>query len=394
MNCEQNYLGEKGLILFIAFLTTITPLSIDMYLPALPGMTDFFSTSESLVNLTIICYFLFYAISMLFWGPISDKHGRKKILLLCLILYASGSILGIISPTIHFLVGFRCLQAIGAGGISAVAMAIVKDSFEGRKREVTLAIVQSMMFLGPIIAPVVGGIILMYATWQWVFVLLSLAAIISIVATLFFQETLEIKKRNKGNTFASLKTLVVVLKNPRFSILLFMFSLLGLPFFAYLSTVSYIYQNKFGLNEQQFSYFFSIIAVVALMGPILYLKISKHVSVNAIIYASFIIFTVSGVCIFFLGHISAVVFIVVYAPNAIINSFLRPPATNLMLEQAPDYAGAASSLMGFCAILFGCAGMVFTSVLNLGYIELIGIETFFVGVIVLMLWHKNAKHYC
>lgn len=368
-------------------------MSIDMYLPALPGMTEFFSVSESLVNLTILCYFFFFAISMLFWGPVSDKYGRKKVLLLCLGLYATGSVLGVVSPTIHHLIAFRVLQAVGAGGISAVAMAIVRDSFDGRKREVTLAIVQSMMTLAPIIAPIIGGIVLIYASWQWVFVLFLLAAVIAIVLTLFFQETLDVEKRNKGRTFESLKTLLVVLRNPRFSILLVMFSLLGLPFFAYLSTVSYIYQNQFGLSEQQFSYFFSMIAVVALCGPVLYLKISKHISVKTIIYVSFIIFIVSGLCILFLGHLSAVVFLIVYAPNASINSLLRTPAAHLMLEQESRYVGAASSLMGFCAILFGCIGMTFTSVLNIGYIELIGIEAVAVGFIAIVLWHINAKNY-
>lgn len=394
MNCHQKYLSSKGLIVFIASLATITPMTIDMYLPALPGMTEYFSTTESLTNFTILFYFLFYAISLLFWGPVSDKHGRKSVLFACIALYTIGSIGCIFSPSILILIICRVIQATGAGGISSIAMAIVKDSFEGRQREVILAIIQSMVFLGPILAPIIGGIVVSFASWQWIFVIFSVAGFLSILTTILFQETHPEQMRNQGRTFESLKTLVVVLKNIKFSILLVIFSNLALPFFAYLSVVSYIFQNTFSLNEQQFSYFFSAIALIALSGPYSYIQISKRLPLRGIITASFVIFLVSGLSLFFYGSAGPFIFTVFYVPIAVINSFVRTPATNLLLEQEPKYAGAASSLIGFAAISFGCAGMALASLIKIDYIHLIAFQAIVTGLISLILWLRFGKEYC
>ena len=157
---KQKYLGDRGFILFIAFLSAFIPLSTDIYLPALPRMVESFNTSASLVNLTLIFFFIFYAIGTLFWGPLSDKYGRRRVLIIGLSIYLVGSILCIFSRNVDQLILFRILQSIGCGAATAVATAIVKDVYSGRRRVTIIALVQSMGMLSPIISPVIGAIIL------------------------------------------------------------------------------------------------------------------------------------------------------------------------------------------------------------------------------------------
>ncbi|MFA5237980.1 MAG: MFS transporter, partial [Methanoregula sp.] len=153
----QKYLGNRGLIALIALLSAFVPLSTDLYLPALPGMGDYFGVSVDLTNLTLILFFIFFSFGMLFWGPLSDKYGRRPVLLAGLALYIAASAACAISWDIWHLIFFRILQAIGGSAASAVATAMVKDVYNGRKRESVLAIVQSMVVISPAVAPVLGA---------------------------------------------------------------------------------------------------------------------------------------------------------------------------------------------------------------------------------------------
>lgn len=147
----------KGLVLFITLMNMFIPLSTDLYLPALPTMSTYFHVSSALTNLTLVSFFFFYAVGTLFWGPMSDKYGRKKILLIGTIFYVFASAACAASLNVYMLIAARIVQGIGAGAITAVSMALIKDCFSGKQRETILAIVQSVAGLAPMIAPGFGG---------------------------------------------------------------------------------------------------------------------------------------------------------------------------------------------------------------------------------------------
>ncbi|MFA6373100.1 MAG: MFS transporter, partial [Methanothrix sp.] len=163
---RQKYLGEKGLIGLIAFLSAFVPLSTDLYLPALPGMAKFFGVSTDLANLTLILFFVFFAAGTLFWGPQSDKYGRRPILLISLSIYSLAGFLCAGSVDIYHLILFRVLQALGGSGAFAVATAIIKDVYDSKNREVILAMVQSMVLISPMAAPVLGALLLRITSWR------------------------------------------------------------------------------------------------------------------------------------------------------------------------------------------------------------------------------------
>ncbi|MFR5000406.1 MAG: MFS transporter, partial [Slackia sp.] len=138
----QPRLGAGGLLVLLVAASLITPLSLDMYTPAVPGMAAYFDTGVSLVNLTLVGYYAFFALGMLVFGPLSDKHGRRPVLLAGVGLYSLSSAACALSPTIEFLIAARIAQALGAGAISAVCTAAVKDSFQAYYREKILSVIQ------------------------------------------------------------------------------------------------------------------------------------------------------------------------------------------------------------------------------------------------------------
>ena len=144
-------------------------LSTDLYLPALPTMSKNLQAPVEQINFTFSAFFVMYSVGMLVWGPLSDRYGRKPILLTGLSVYVLASALCSVTTSVTALIAFRALQALGGSAAGAVASAVVKDTFSGRKRESVLAIVQSMTMLSPAVAPMFGAMLLSVTTWRGVF---------------------------------------------------------------------------------------------------------------------------------------------------------------------------------------------------------------------------------
>jgi len=359
MNKKQKYLGEKGMIVFIAFLSAFIPLSTDLYLPALPGMAEYFNAPVNMVNLTLILFFVFFSIGTLLWGPLSDKYGRKPVLMAGLIIYTLASVLCACAGDIYQLITFRVFQAVGGSAAGAVAMAMVKDVYDGRKREVVLSVVHSMVVLAPAVAPVVGAFLLSFTSWRGAFWFLAGAGILALAGCVALEET--IGQRYTGTIWKTMGRLGVVLKNPGFTVLLILFSLLSIPFMAFIAASSYIYINGFGLSEQIYSYYFALNALFLLLGPMLYIHLSGRFKRGSIITVFFAIIVLSGVLICGLGSMNPWLFAFSLLPATIAGSAIRPPGTVLMLEQQQEDTGSASSLIACFGILMGSVGMTLIS---------------------------------
>ena len=353
----QKRLGATGLVLFIAFMGMFIPLSIDLYLPAMPTMTAYFHTTAAMVNLTLIAFFFFFAAGIIVFGPLSDKYGRKPILIVCLLLYMAGSVACAVSASIEQLILFRILQSVGVGGVTAVSTALIKDCFTGALKSKVLAVVQAMGVLAPMIAPIAGAAILSVAGWRETFWVLALIGTLTLLTAFLFQETLPKEGRYDGSLIGSLVRLLVVGKNAGFSSFLLVAAMLTAPYMAYVTVSSYIYQNTFSLNAQSYSYFFAVNSGVAVLGPVLYIRFIGKLHARTFAWCCFGVALASGLCVLLLGNHSPLLFLLSFLPFTVAESAIRPFSTNILLDQQSGDIGSASSLINAVHTILGSIGM-------------------------------------
>jgi DHA1 family bicyclomycin/chloramphenicol resistance-like MFS transporter len=325
----------------------------------------------------------------LLWGPLSDKYGRKPVLVAGLTLYVISIVLCACVTNVYQLIVFRIFQAVGGSAASAVATAIVKDVYHSRDRESVLAIVQSMVMISPALAPVLGAFMLSFTTWRGIFWSLAVIGLVSLAGSLAYRET--IGKLYTGNILQSLSRLGTVARNPGFTSLVIVFTLTSISTMAFVASSSYIYEDGFGLSAQMYSYYFALNALGLLAGPMLYLKLSARFERKCIINACFAMIALSGILVYFLGQVSPIIFALSILPATIAGVCSRPPGTNMMLEQQKEDTGSASSLIGCTMTIMGSIGMLLVSFSHGSLIPSIGILNVATGLLCLVLWQFLSK---
>ena len=374
------------MVIFIAFMNMFVPLSTDLYLPALPEMSGYFSVSQSLVSLTLTLFFVFYAISMILLGPLSDKYGRRPILLFGTSVYTLASVLCAMAPNIYVLIGARIVEAIGSGAIITVSTALVKDIFSGSKMKKILAVTQALGVIAPIVAPVIGGFLLTFTAWHGAFVLLSVLGSINFILACLLTETLLPQSRYQGTMIHSLSLLLEVAHRKDFMLLLLVFACFSTPFMAYINLSSFIYVEHFGLSAQTYSHFYAINASFSILGPFLYLKLSRHLSKFRLTYICFALAVFSAIAMLAVGRDGAVVFLMCYVPYTLANSFTRSHSMNWLLSITDNNAGTASSVIKFMQTMFGSFGMMAAALPWPDYIHGLNVIMIFAVMLSFVLW--------
>ena len=382
----QNRIGSVGLIVMLTLTNTIIPFTTDMYTPAMPSLPGYFGTNEATVNMTIVLFFLMMTLSVLGFGPVSDRFGRKPVLVGGLAVYVVGCMSCAVAWSITSLIAFRILQGIGAGATVAVSMALVKDSFVEHRREQMLSILQVLGVVGPVAAPLFGGIILSFASWQAIFIALGVLGGASLVLALLFQETLPVEERRTGGVLSTLKGLVEVGRNKSFLVFLVISSSFSLPFMAYVTAASYIYVDFFGNTPQVYTYYFAFTAAISMFGPLIYLRAAKFMSPRMFTHILLGTALASGVLIAVIGWQSAIFFCVSFAIFAVCTNAARPYMTNILLAQNEHNAGSASSLINFMYNILGVVGMTVINLPWSNYVSGVAIITITCMAIMVLLW--------
>ena len=363
LQMPQKRLGYWGLVTFLILMDMFIPLSTDMYLPSLPTMGQHLSGNpgEAIIKFSVTAFFISYTIGMLVWGPISDQHGRKKPLLLGFGIYALGCLGCMSAPRVEVLILFRIIQGLGAASATTISMAIVKDSFTSRMREPVLAIIQTVSCFGPIIAPVLGGWMLLFTSWRGIFLVLALGGGVGILLTALMEETLPVEQRLAGNLQASLGAISHVMKNKGFLYIVAFYGVGFIPFYMYITLSSYIYINDFGLTEQQYTYYYAGCALLSMLGPAIYIKFLTEMNKQLLLYGVMVVSIIGGAFVLLWGSKAPMLFCFGFFLFFLFTNIIRPYLTNLTLEQEEDI-GTASSVMNMLYNLFGTAGMLMASI--------------------------------
>lgn len=254
------------LVLVLGALVALGPLTIDMYLPALPSIVDDLSSTSTAVQLTLTGTLIGLALGQLVVGPLSDAFGRRRPLLAGVALHVLASLLCVVAPSVGVLGALRVLQGAGAAAASVTAMAVVGDLYTGRAAATAFSRLMLVLGVAPVLAPTLGSQLLRATSWRGVFVALAvLGAAFAGIAAVALQETLPPEHRAGSGLRATLGAYRSLLRDRVYVGLTLVAGLAMAALFAYVSGSPFVLQQQFGLDAQQFGLVFAA-GAVALIG--------------------------------------------------------------------------------------------------------------------------------
>ncbi|NKS31135.1 Bcr/CflA family efflux MFS transporter [Rhodococcus hoagii] len=331
-------------------MTALGPFTIDMYLPALPDIAAALDSTASGAQLTITGTLVGLALGQLVIGPLSDSLGRKRPLVAGIALHVASSLVAVFATSIAMLGAVRVLQGVGAAAAAVVTMAMVRDLFSDKAVAVVISRLMLVLGVAPVIAPSVGGALLVALDWRGIFVVLALVGIsIALVAVLALPETLPRERRRPGGLLPVVRTYRALLRDRTFVALTFASSIVMAALFAYVSGAPFVYQDQFGLDQQQFAIVFSAGAFSMIVATQLNVRLLRRWSPQQIVQASLTAAVTFGIVAVVVAHFQigglrgfvAALWIMLGAV-----CFVLPNAPALALTRHGEAAGTAAALLG------------------------------------------------
>lgn len=361
--------NRTKIILILGFLTAIGPFSIDAYLPGFPSIALDLKTDIEHVAFSLTSYFIGISFGQLFYGPILDRFGRKKPLITGLFIYILAAVGCAFAPSIYTLVSFRFLLAIGGCVGMVASRAVVRDLFPVYETAKVFSMMMLVMGVAPILAPVLGGLIVASAGWRFIFVLMiAVAASISFVIIRFLPETKQSDSSISFHPFHIVKGYFSLFRNRTFFVYAIASGAASAALFTYISDSSFVFMQLFGISETLFGWVYGINAMALISASqfnrlwlskkssrqITAVTLSLQLSAS-ILLIIFVILNVNYLLI--MGLIILYLFWL---------GFLNPNTTALALEPFHANAGSASAMLGSLQMVFGAAASALVGIFHDG----------------------------
>lgn len=344
------------LVLLIGALSAFAPLSVDMYLPGLPAIATDLGASPAEVQLTLTACLLGLAFGQLIAGPLSDTYGRRRPLLGGLALYTVASLLCAVAPSIWVLVGLRVAQGFGGAAGIVISRAVVRDHVAGSAAARFFALTMLVNGLAPILAPVIGGQLLLVTAWQGVFVVLgAIGALLFLFAATRLRESLPPERRRSGRVADVAHSYRGLLGDRVFMGYVLSAALAFAAMFSYISASPFVIEDLFGQSPQMFSLFFACNALGIVVTSQVSGMLVGRVAPTRIMTTGLLIAATGGALLVVaavagLGLAGILVgFFLVVASYGLV----APNAAALALADQPHQAGSASALLGASQFLVG-----------------------------------------
>ncbi len=348
------------LVIILGAMTALGPLTIDTYLPALPSITRDLQSTSAAVGLTLTGTLIGFALGQLIVGPLSDRFGRRRPMLLGVALHVVASVLCAIAPNILVLSGFRVLQGVAAASASVVALAIVRDVANGRAFVVMMSRLLLVMGAAPVLAPTLGSQVLRWTEWRGVFVVLAVIAVILLVVTaVALPETLPPSRRLGGGVRGSLTAYGALLRDRTFVGLVLVAGLTMTAVFGYVGGSSFVMQGQYGLSVQQFGLVFGAGSIALIAGTQLNPRLVGRWSSARVLGTALVLGTLAAGAMVVTAATGSGGLVGLLVPLWLVLANIGvalPNAPALALGRHGDTAGTAAALLG--ATQFGVAGLV------------------------------------
>jgi MFS transporter, DHA1 family, multidrug resistance protein len=342
--------GTFALTLLLAALTTLGPLSIDMYLPSLPEISRALDAPTARVQLTISSYLIGFAAGQIVYGPLSDRYGRRPVLFAALAVYVAGTGICAGAQSIAPLIAGRFLQGIGGAGSNVLARAIVRDLYSGVRAARELSLMGSIMAFAPIVAPMIGGVLQTQFGWRANFILMVVAAVIVFaVASQLLPETLRQRSAERFSLAWLGKGYASLLRHRSFVAYLGILTIGYAGLFAWISAAAVVLEGIYGMSAVTFGFTFALGAAGFMAGAAGAARLVQRLGLDRVmgLGVSLLAAGGSGFAALVAGQIPNGLWLIVMMAIYLAGLGLAmPQAMAGALTPFPERAGMAASLLG------------------------------------------------
>ena len=378
------------LALILGFLSAFAPLSIDMYLSSMPTLERYFAVSADTIQLTLASFFIGFSFGQAFYGPISDKYGRKPPLYIGLLIFVVASVGCALSTTVEWLIFFRFLEALGACAGGVISRAVVRDLYHPSEASKIYSYLMLVSSVAPMLSPIAGGYILISLGWKAIFLILAALGVISLFSIVFWLEESHAKNRtesiaikNVANEYAKL------LKHKYFMgyALSGGFAMAGM--FAYITSSPFVFIDTFHLSVENYGILFGANAVVFVLSAQINARIVNKIDSSVIFDTAMAMLALSGIAMFAaalfeIGGIYGIILPLLCFMSSI--GFIVPNATALAMAPFAANAGSASALLGTMQFSMAAGSSILLGALQKAALISMGSVIMFCGIAALAVY--------
>ncbi len=375
---------SRGMTVLLAFMTAMGPISTDLYVPALPQLATEFGVTPARVQWTLSSYLMGFAVGQLAYGPLSDKYGRKPLLMLGFAAYLIGTIASVFATSIEALTLSRMLQGIGGAGPIIIARAIVRDMYEGARAGRQLSLMSTIMGIAPIASPVLGGFLAVWFGWRASFVaMLAMVGPIAALAFVYLPETLRHRQSGPVSVRAIGASFAIVARHRVWRVYASIMAMSHTGLFTFVAASPFVLQSIYGLTPVQFGAGFSACSIAFVSGAYAGSRLVTRRGIEGVVSLG-VICLFAGGAMQLAGHLMFPESVLaLFIPELVYFygiGYVLPHSIAGALSPFPERAGAATSLQGFMQMTFSAAMGIFVVALIARFGPLpLALTTFFMG---------------
>ncbi len=343
------------LLILLGMLTAFGPFVTDMYLPSLPSMGEYFHTSSSMVQLGLTTSMIGLAIGQLFFGPLSDRYGRRPLLLAAMCLFIGSTLLCLFSQSIHQFVAFRLLQGVGGAGGIVISRSVATDKYSGRELAKMLAVTGAINGVAPVAAPIAGGMLTDSIGWKGIFLILLALGAVLLAGCLRFRESLPRERRPALRWKDTFRSFATVLQDRRYVFYVLQMSFAQGVLFANIASSPFIVQQHYGFSAFGFSICFAVNAVAIGVAAALSVKF-HHPESSTLAGCTGMLAVAVTLCAALMGGCGFWTYEALMLVLLFFMGLTFTSSTTLAMDCQRDHSGTASALLG--AACFAAGGVV------------------------------------